>query len=425
MSPRIRGKGRFKSDRNVGSCGSIPRPFLSLWFRRDMPQKKLSAKAKAAPKPKPVPSEATTAAVAALTEPVERLPAIPDADLLSTGCAVLNMAFSGRPGGGIPKGAYLYTVGDSGTLKTWLGFNLFAEAALNPYFDGYDFVFDNAENGALMDIPRYFGQAVLDRMRPPKGTLANPTNSGTVQEFYFHLAAATRRPCIYLLDSMDALNDDADDEKFAAELKHYETGKGEIPGSMGMAKAKTNSKNINRVVSALRDTGSILVVISQTRDKIGARFPTKTRGGGHALQFYAHLNVWTSRVDDIVRRYLRKDRVVGAKIKVDVRKNRVTGWEDAVVVHHLKEYGLDDIGSSVEYLLGEKHWATAKETTDGEAGEGAKFTAPEFDFTGTKEQLARKLIDEGREWDLSVLVARVWREIAAGATPYRKPRYGG
>lgn len=389
-----------------------------------MPRKKQPAKRKAAPKPKSVPPEATAAAVEALTEPVERLPAIPDVDLLSTGCTVLNMAFSGRPGGGIPKGTYLYTVGDSGALKSWLGFNLFAEANLNPYFDGYDFVFDNAENGMLADIPRYFGQGVLDRMRPPKGTLVDPTNSTTVQEFYFHLAAACRRPCIYLLDSMDALNDDADDEKFAAELYFHETGKGEkdIPGSMGMQKAKTNSKNINRVVQGLRDTGSILVIISQTRDKIGARFPTKTRGGGHALQFYAHLNVWTSKGDEITRRYLNKDRVVGAKIKVDVRKNRVTGWEDVVVVHHLKEYGLDDIGASTEYLLAEKHWHTVKETA--EVGEGTRFAAPEFDFTGTKEQLAKHLIDTGREWDLSVLVAKVWREIMAGAAPYRRPKYG-
>lgn len=380
------------------------------------------------PKPKPVPAERTDAAVAALTEPVERLPYIPDTDLLSTGCTVLNMAFSGRPGGGIPKGTYLYTVGDSGTLKTWLGFNLFAEANLNPYFDGYSFVFDNAENGALMDIPRYFGRGVLDRMRPPKGTLKAPENSATVQQFYYNLTAACRKPCIYLLDSMDALNDDADDEKFAAELKYYETGKGasDIPGSMGMQKAKTNSKNINRVVQALRDTGSILVIISQTRDKIGARFPTKTRGGGHALQFFAHLQVWTSKAAEITRTYLRKDRTVGAEIKADVRKNRVCGWEDAVTVHHLKEYGVDDIGSSIAYLLGEKHWETVKRAKGDDGGEveTSRFVAPEFDFTGTAEQLAKHLIDANREWDLSVLVARVWNDIARGAAPYRRPKYG-
>lgn len=378
--------------------------------------------------PGPVTAEATAAAVDLLTEPVERLPAIPDVDLLSTGCTVLNMAFSGRPGGGIAKGTYVFVVGDSGTLKTWMGFNLFAEAALNPYFDGYDFVFDNAENGALMDIPRYFGQSVLDRMRPPKGTLTDPTNSRTVQQFYYHVTAACRKPCIYLLDSMDALNDDTDDAKFDAEMHYYETGKGkgDIPGSMGTQKSKTNSKHINRVAQDLRDTGSILVVIGQTRDKIGGRFPSKTVGGGYALWFYAHLRLWTTKLGDITRRYLRKDRVVGAGVKVDVIKNRQTGWEDAVSIEHLKEYGVDDVGSSISYLLDEKHWETAKRAKgdDGDETDTGKFHAPEFDFTGTKEQLAKHLIDAGREWDLSVLVAKVWREIMAGAAPYRRSKYG-
>lgn len=364
-------------------------------------------------KPKPVPPEQTEASIANLLDDSPRVEAIPDEDLLSTGCTVLNKAFSGRACGGIPKGTYLYTVGDSGTLKTWLGFNLFAEAARNPRFDDYTFVFDNAENGALMDVRRYFGQGVLDRMMPPKGRPQAPVNSGTVQEFYFNLTAACRKPCIYLLDSMDALNDDSDDERFAAELKQYETGKGEVPGSMGMAKAKTNSKHINRVVQNLRASGSILVIISQTRDKIGARFPTKTRGGGHALQFYAHLQVWTTKLADITRTYLKKERTVGAEIKADVRKNRICGWEDAVVVHHLKEYGLDDLGSSLKYLLDERHWELESGVVD----------APEFNFRGQSERLIQKIQNEGREAEFAELVSSVWDGIRRGATPVRKPRY--
>lgn len=358
-----------------------------------------------------------------------RTPVIANEDLLSTGCTLLNMAFSGRPGGGVPKGGYLYFVGDSSSGKTWFCFNLFAEAARNPNFKGYRFIHDNAENGALMDVGQYFGQAVLDRLEPPAGTVEEPVYSETVQQFYYHLDACTRdEPCIYVLDSMDALNDDFDEEKFEAEVHKYETGKGEVPGSNWGAKAKTNSKNINRVVKALRRTGSVLVVISQTRDKIGGTIPgLKTRAGGKALKFYAHLEAWTSVAGPITKTYQRKKREIGASIIVDVQKNRVNGWEGKLPpIPFLKGYGIDDLGASVDYLLDERHWkktGTSKRDSDDEEGGGSKFAAPEFDFEGDKEGLIRKLQADGDEWELSRLVAQVWRDIQAGALPQRKPRY--
>jgi RecA/RadA recombinase len=371
-------------------------------------------------------AEEAEATAEVLTSDPPRLEAIKQEDLLSTGSTLLNMAFSGRPGGGVPKGKYLYFVGDSSSGKSWFCFNLFAEAARNPNFEDYRFVFDNAENGALMDVEEYFGKRVVERLVPPKGTIEEPIYSETVQQFYYHLDANTEQgPCIYVLDSMDALNDESEEDKFDAEVKKYETGKGEVPGSMGMAKAKANSKNINRVVRSLRNSGSILVVISQTRDAVGSRIPgMKTRGGGKALRFYAHLEAWTSVKCPITKTYLRKDREIGSIIKIDVQKNRVCGWEGKIEVPFLKKYGVDDLGGCVDYLRDEKHWkgASGKGDDDEDSGSG-KFAAPEFDFTGTKEGLIKKIQESGDEWELQRLVARVWRDIEAGAMPYRKPKY--
>lgn len=373
----------------------------------------------------------------ALSTSTPRVPAIPDKDLLSTGCTLLNMAFSGRPFGGVPKGSYCYFVGDSGSMKTWASMCLFAEAAINPEFDAYDFVFDNAENGALMDVEKYFGAGVVARLRPPwkKGP-----GSVTAQDFYYNVEANVRLgPCIYVLDSMDALQDETEEENFEAKLHFHETGKGanEIKGSMGVQKARTNSNYIARIANTtLRSNGSILVVISQTRDKIGARFPTKTRGGGHALKFYAHLEAWTRVLVPMSRTYLRKEREYGAEIEIDVRKNRVCGWEGKIPpLEFIKGHGLDDVGSCVAYLTDERHWtappADPKAKKDKRAvlapddnEDGPKrFAAPEFDFVGTKEQLVRLIQSQGREPELAEVVAWVWRAIAAGAAPERKPRY--
>lgn len=378
-----------------------------------------------------------------LSTPVARVPHIPKEDFLSTGCTLMDLAFSGRVGCGVPVGSYLYFVGDSSSGKTWMAFCLFAEATRNEHFANHRFIFDNAENGALMDTERYFGRGVVDRLEPPKtDKKGGPVYSETVQEFYLHLERTCKAgPCIYVLDSMDALNDAADEDKFQAEVTKYETGKGQVPGSMGMAKAKTNSKNINRVVQALRPHGSILVVISQTRDKVGGMFPgQKTRSGGKALKFFAHLEAWTSVRAPITRRYKGKEREVGATIKVDVQKNRVSGWEGKFEVEFLKGFGVDDLGSCVEYLLEEKHWKKPPKEKDQKPGKKAKpdkapsdegddkedkgvFAAPEFDFVGTKEELIARIQAESDEWELQRITAEVWRDIVTNAAPERKPRY--
>lgn len=360
-----------------------------------------------------------------LTTPVPRKPSIPPENFLSSGSTVMNLAFSGHRNLGIPKGAYLYIVGDSGAMKTWETFTLFAEAARNDHFKKYRFVHDNAENGALMDVSQYFGQKVLDRLEPPHGSKRKPIYSSTVKEFYMHLELNCKHgPCIYALDSMDALEDDADEKRFDAELKKYLTGKGEIPGSYGMEKAKTNSKNISRVVNALRDSGSILVIISQTRDKIGGMIPgQKTRAGGRALRFYAHLEIWTSVRAPLVRRYLGKEREVGSTIRVDVQKNRICGWEGKFDLSFIKGYGIDDLGSCVEYLIEERHWKKVRGSAATDDNRIADIAAPEFKFTGKPEDLIQYIQSECEEWQLRKITEQVWQSIIDGAIPDRKPRY--
>lgn len=334
-------------------------------------------------------------------------------DMLSTGCTLLNLAVAGNPTAAIPKGTFLYVVGDSGTMKTWMAFCLFAEAARNPHFAKHRFVFDNAENGALMDVEKFFGPAVLDRLEPPHRDRAG---SRTVQEFYYHVELAVRRgPCIYVLDSMDAPRDEADGDKFDAEVRRYETGKGEVPGSMGMAKARTNSRNIAHVVNTtLRSNGSILVAVSQTRDKPNAPFPMKTRGGGHALKFYAHVELWTKIVRPLNKTVLGVERHVGDVIRIDVRKNRVSGWEDSVDVRFAKRFGVDDTGTLVQYLFEEGVW-------DGDAKTGGD--ASHFGVSGSVDKVAQAVEDSGRESELVGLAAGRWADVLAASAPARKPRY--
>lgn len=357
-----------------------------------------------------------------LSTPIVRVAPIPREDFVSTGCTQLNLAFSGKPNEGIPKGTYLYLIGDSGAMKTWLTWSILAEAANNKHFDDYDLIYDSPENGSLLELPKFFGQKLTDRIKPLRGTRAKPETPDTVEQFYFFLDDALKRPCIIVEDSMDALTSDDDDDKFQEQKRAYENNK-KTTGTYGMGKAKANSRNISRIVQKLRRTGSILIIISQTRDKVGGTIPgLKTRSGGKSLKFYAHLEVWTSIRGIIERRYLGKDREIGATIRCDVQKNRVCGWEGCTEIPFIKGYGIDDLGGMIDYLVEEQHWELDGDKKDWKSTD-YKLVAPEFEFKGRREVLAKTIENDKEEWKLQKLVAQVWNEIVEGARPDRNPRY--
>jgi hypothetical protein len=364
----------------------------------------------------------------ALGAKTERRKPIPDEDKLSLGLTVLNLAISGEYGHGVAKGQCVRFVGDSSSGKTWLFFQMLAEAARNPYFRDYRFIFDNVENGALMDVERYFGAEVARRLEPPRGTRAKPQHSRLVEEFYYNYDNAVQdgRPFLYGLDSMDALDSRTDEAKFrqhkAAFYGKKKPGDEEVKGSFAMGKPKENSMNIKRAITALRDSGSILYIVSQTRQKIGTPFPMKTSSGGDALHFYPHLTLWTSVKGDIKRTVLGKSRVVGSFIQVDVRKNRVTGLDTKVVLPFMPKTGFDETGACVDYLCDEKHWKREGREEDRTAG---KITAPEF---GIKEMPREKLVQYIEESDarvrkLTALTQFVFRKIDEATTLVRRRRY--
>lgn len=342
---------------------------------------------------------------------------IPPEHWLSTGSTLLNLATSGRRTGGFFRGAYVLLVGDSASGKTFLSLTCLAEASLNKHFVDHRFIFDNAEDGALMDIERFFGKPVAERIEPPASdTDGNPVYSSTVEEFFYHVDDAQQdgRPFIYILDSMDALESDEDTAKFDERKKAYRKGT-KATGSYGTAKPKLNSMYIRKVVGKLKKTGSILIVISQTRDAIGfgSQFEPKTRSGGRSLRFYAHLELWSSIAKKIKRTIKGQPRQLGIICKVAVKKNRVIGRERNVLIPIYWSMGIADVDSCVSWLLAEGHWKETK----------GVLTAPEFEFKGRTEEFIRMVEAEGRERELQILVSKVWQDIDAACMVERKRRY--
>lgn len=328
-------------------------------------------------------------------------------DFLSTGSTLLNLSISNNARRGFFKGGYVFIVGDSASGKTWLSLSCLAEAAINPSFDGYRFIRDDAEFGALMDVRHFFGDRVAER-------LETPTPSRTLEEFYYNVDDIVNdgRPFILVLDSMDVLSSESADDKFDERKKAARSGK-ETTGSYGDGKAKTNSEHLRRLMPILQDMRSILIIINQTRDNLGFGFEKKTRSGGRALRFYAGIEMWSS----IVKTHYKPVRGVkmqtGIDCQVQLKKNRVTGQCGTVKFPIFHSMGIDDVGSCVDYLTFMKHW---KKTAAG-------IVAPEFEFSGKRSGLIKLIENDDCERELQIITQAVWNEVRQETQTKRKSRY--
>lgn len=360
--------------------------------------------------------------------------AVTRADLLGTGSTLLNLLFSGNPFGGFLRGKYFFFVGDSASGKTFLSMTCAAESTINPDFQNYRIIYDNGEDGMLMNLEQLFSEATADKVEPPATANGEPVFSDTVESFYYHLDDALlaagwnnktkkltgnpdARPFVYILDSENNLDSEAAEKKFyqhkAAARKDKEEGDKDPAGSFGDGKAKKHSENMRHAMKGLRKTGSILIVLSQTRDNISGYGERKTRAGGRALRFYATVECWFSPVEQIKKNVQGKERKVGVRVKGETKKNRITGKLGEVEIDIFPSFGIDDIGTCVDYLVGEEFWPMT----------GQKIDAKGLDVAATREKLIRVIERTGFEDKIRELCGQCWAEIDAASSLKRKNRY--
>jgi RecA/RadA recombinase len=337
-------------------------------------------------------------------------------NILGTGSTLLNLSCSNNPFGGFLKGHYYWLVGDSKSGKTFLSMTCFAEAVCNPAFKHYRLIYDNKEDGCLMDVERLFGKRVAEKIEPPAKDGDLSVASRTIEEFYYNVDDALQdgRPFIYVLDSMDSVSSDQDQEKFQAHKRvHRGVGKrGDDAGSYGAAKAKANSTGLREVISGLSESESILIIISQTRDNLKGR-AAKTVSGGRALKFYATTEIWSSVIGKITKTVQGHTRSIGTEIEVKAKKNRITGLERDVILQIYPSYGIDDIGSCIDWMVDEKLWKMKKQS----------IVAEEFGITATKQKLISEIESNGLENEFRQLVGKRWNEIEEMVSLQRKKRY--
>lgn len=335
--------------------------------------------------------------------------------LVPSGSTLVNLACSDNPYGAYGLGKIVTVPGSSSAGKTILMLTTFAEADKCEHLADYDFVYDDVEAALEIDVEYMFGRSVAARIQePPMG----PSN--TIQNFKSNILQLSKlgTPYIYCLDSFDALGSDEELEKemrkALAAAKSEEAAK-KIAGSYGAEKAKIVGQTLRLIKQELKKTNSLLIMIQQIRQNMdaGPFSPKHTTSGGEAPFFYSTHQNWLTKIQTLKSR----GRKIGSRVKADIRKNKLTGKLREVEFDIFYDYGVDNIGSMIDFLVEEEVWKEG--TRDKKKG----LIADGLDLFGTRPQLIQAIEEDGLEPELITITAAAWKDIENSLKLKRKPRY--
>lgn len=334
-------------------------------------------------------------------------------DLLPMGCTLLNLAMSDTIYGGAKKGTMVNVIGASHGGKTILCLTAFAEANMKSSFDDYAFIYDDVERANAFNMDKMFGRSTASRIIAPREEKEEQF-SVTVQDFHANVLSWHKKdtPFIWVLDSFDALDSEEDKKKVEEMADAIEKGK-EAKGTYGMAKAKAGSSILRNTTSKLSNSKSCLFVVSQVRDNVDpVSFQKEKRSGGRALKFYAAHEMWMRQIKAIKK----KDTIIGNTVRVKITKNKLTGKAREVDFDIYYDYGIDDIGSCIDYLIKQGRWS----------GGGAKKVdhKGDFDFPVCLRQKFIRSIEENElQEKLRNLVGIEWTNFENSLKLNRKSKY--
>jgi recombination protein RecA len=230
---------------------------------------------------------------------------------VSTGSYALNKVISGDYFGGIPVGYITQFCGEASTAKTVFATHILKDAQSKGYYS----MLVDSENAYNPEFARKLG---LD---PEKLIYAAPD---TLEECFQVIEDTIKTiretdpdtPIVVAYDSIAVSPAKAEFEDASYEGNNME----------GAIRAKTAGKCLRKINPLIRKYKVGLVVINQTRSKVGVMFgdPTTNAGGGKALEFYLGVNLKTisNKTSDLIRDPNKE--VIGIRGKVRNTKNKVS-----------------------------------------------------------------------------------------------------
>lgn len=263
-----------------------------------------------------------------------------------TGCKLLDMVVGGNKGVyGFPSGKFINIVGDSSSGKTFLSNEIIAWGYHNFDKDKFKWVYDDCESGYSFDTMSMYGFDVMPD---------DPIHSTTVEEAFCNISDFAdslneNQFGIYVLDSLDGLTSQEQDDRANERIKAFHSDKSFDKGTYGMGKQKYLSQEFfPQLCSKIENKNILVIIVSQVRENVDMfSFEKFSRSGGKAMDFYAHTVLWLATAKKIEK----KDRRVGVVVKAKITKSKSPRPFRECFFSFLYDYGLDGIGTSVDYLF--------------------------------------------------------------------------
>lgn len=331
-------------------------------------------------------------------------------DLVPTGSTLLNLALSDNPYGGYRLGTMVNIIGGPSSGKSLMALTMYAEITNDKRFNNYELIYDETEAAMFFDLSA-FGENI--------NKVRFDLRSRTIQDWsenlmgLFNLGKKDKRkkdldiqPIIHVTDSFDALSTDSDLEDTRPSKGGYRTEKPIV-----------SSVTFPKLCQAVEASRSLLFIISQTRSSLAMFGNPESRSGGKALDFYESHEIWLRKSTPIKQTVKRsgKDVVVGNSIVLDVKKNKLVGKRRSVEIDVLDQYGIDDIGSCINWLNKYGFWGIDKKVID---------PCGDLDLPKAKIKELVKIIEEqNMESDFRKIIAECWYEVEEELKPNRKKRY--
>lgn len=339
-------------------------------------------------------------------------------DLAPSPCVPFNLECSGRHEGAFQLGKVVNIIGDSSSGKTLFVLSSFAECTLLERFDKYRLIYDDVEVSNEFDIAELFGQKCFERIET-----SVDTRSKTIEQFNDRIATLIdqKEPFIYVLDSFDALTSE---QSVTLDLKNRKkrAAGNKVDQQYNDGKAAVLTEFFSLRIQELKDSKSLVIIISQTRDNLGfgAMFNPKRRAGGKALKFFSCHEIWLATQ----KKEKEGRRTYITNVQAKISKNKITGRQGEAFFQILFDYGVDNIASCIKFLMEEGNWTGTKGSIN------TKGFCPLEEKTKTKKTIGVSYInlvgyieEKDLENDLALLCQETYDDIMESLKPNRKRKY--
>jgi RecA/RadA recombinase len=151
------------------------------------------------------------------------------------------------------------------------------------------------------------------------------------------------KPALYIIDSLDAVSSEAALSRDVGE------------GSYNLEKQKILAQLFEQLVSEFKAAKMCILIVSQTRDKIGYVVGDKhRRNGGKSLDFYSSHILWLAHIKTLTRTMGGEKRATGIRVLAHAKKNKVSVPFGKCEFPIRFGYGIDDVEASLNWLASVK-----------------------------------------------------------------------